>query len=137
MNEHLDDKELLAQFKDPSSKEKGYTRIIKKYQEKLYWHIRRMLVDHEDTNDVLQQVLIKIWNGLENFREDSKLFTWMYRIATNETLTFIEKQKKQDSKFVIKPDHIKIWCSKCEKIKFMHKKRYYLEKKVFADICMK
>jgi len=92
---HLDDTSLLAQFQHPATKEKGYTGIVKKYQEKLYWHIRRMLVDHEDTNDVLQQVLIKIWNGLDNFREDSKLFTWMYRIATNETLTFIEKQKKR------------------------------------------
>ena len=82
MNEHLDDKELLAQFKDPSSKEKGYTRIIKKYQEKLYWHIRRMVVQHEDANDVLQNMFIKVWNGLDNFREDSQLYTWMYRIAS-------------------------------------------------------
>ena len=92
---HLDDTSLLAQFQNPSTKEKGYTGIVKKYQEKLYWHIRRMLVDHEDTNDVLQQALIKIWNGLDRFRADSQLFTWMYRIATNETLTFIEKQKKR------------------------------------------
>jgi RNA polymerase sigma-70 factor (ECF subfamily) len=95
MSLHLDDTSLLAQFQNPSTKEKGYTGIVKKYQEKLYWHIRRMLIDHEDTNDVLQQALLKIWNGLDSFRADSKLFTWMYRIATNETLTFIEKQKKR------------------------------------------
>ena len=93
---HLDDTSLLAQFHSPSTKEKGYTGIVKKYQEKLYWHIRRMLVDHEDTNDVLQGVLIKIWNGLENFREDSKLFTWMYRIATNEALTYIKQKAKRN-----------------------------------------
>jgi RNA polymerase sigma-70 factor (ECF subfamily) len=92
---HLDDTSLLAAFHDASTREKGYNGIIKKYQEKLYWHIRRMLVDHEDTNDVLQMVLVKIWNGLVNFREDSKLYTWMYRIATNETLTFIEREKKR------------------------------------------
>lgn len=97
MNENLDDKELLAQFKDPSSKEKGYTRIIKKYQEKLYWHIRRMVVQHEDANDVLQNMFIKVWNGLDNFREDSQLYTWMYRIATNESLTFLEQQKRKST----------------------------------------
>jgi RNA polymerase sigma factor (sigma-70 family) len=95
MNEHLDDATLLAQFKDPATKERGYTRIIKKYQEKLYWHIRRMVVEHEDANDVLQNMFIKVWNGLDNFREDSQLYTWMYRIATNESLTFLDQQKKK------------------------------------------
>jgi len=97
MAEHLDDKELLNQFRDPATKEAGYTRIIKKYQEKLYWHIRRMVVDHEDTNDVLQNMFIKVWNGLENFREDSQLYTWLYRIATNESLTYLEQQKKRSA----------------------------------------
>jgi RNA polymerase sigma factor (sigma-70 family) len=95
MNEHLDDATLLAQFKDPATKERGYTRIIKKYQEKLYWHIRRMVVEHEDANDVLQNMFIKVWNGLNNFREDSQLYTWMYRIATNESLTFLDQQKRK------------------------------------------
>jgi RNA polymerase sigma factor (sigma-70 family) len=89
------DSELLAQFKDRSTREKAYTSIIRKYQEKLYWHIRRMVVDHDDANDVLQNVLIRVWNGLENFREDSQLYTWLYRVATNECLTFIEQQKKR------------------------------------------
>lgn len=97
MAEHLDDKELLEQFKDPATKEAGYTRIIKKYQEKLYWHIRRMVVQHEDANDVLQNMFIKVWNGLANFREDSQLYTWLYRIATNESLTYLEQQKKRSS----------------------------------------
>jgi len=90
-----DDKELLYQFKQQHTKERAYTAIIKKYQEKLYWHIRRMIVDHDDTNDVLQNTFIKVWNGLENFREDSQLYTWLYRIATNESLTFMEQQKKR------------------------------------------
>lgn len=94
---HLTDKELLLQFKEPSSKEKGFTAIIKKYQEKLYWHIRRMVVQHEDANDVLQNMFIKVWNGLDNFREDSQLYTWLYRIATNECLTFLEQQKKRSA----------------------------------------
>lgn len=91
------DSELLAQFRSPATKEKAYTSIIRKYQEKLYWHIRRMVVEHDDANDVLQNVLIRVWNGLENFREDSQLFTWLYRIATNECLTFLEQQKKRTS----------------------------------------
>jgi RNA polymerase sigma-70 factor (ECF subfamily) len=97
MAEHLDDKELLMQFKEPATKEAAYTRIIKKYQEKLYWHVRRLVVQHEDANDVLQNMFIKVWNGLDNFREDSQLYTWLYRIATNESLTFLEQQKKRSS----------------------------------------
>jgi RNA polymerase sigma factor (sigma-70 family) len=91
----LTDTELLIQFRDPLTKERAYTAIIKKYQEKLYWHIRRMVVDHDDANDVLQNVFIRVWKGLENFREDSQLYTWLYRIATNECLTFLEQQKKR------------------------------------------
>jgi RNA polymerase sigma-70 factor (ECF subfamily) len=94
---HLDDKELLYQFKNTDTKEAGFTKILKKYQEKLYWHIRRMVVDHEDANDVLQNMFIKVWKGLGNFREDSQLYTWLYRIATNESLTFLDQQKRRSS----------------------------------------
>lgn len=93
----IDDKELLEQFRQPGTKESAFTAIIKKYQEKLYWHVRRMVIDHDDANDVLQNVFIKVWNGLENFREDSQLYTWLYRIATNECLTFLEQQKKRSA----------------------------------------
>jgi RNA polymerase sigma factor (sigma-70 family) len=89
------DAELLIQFRNPQTKEAAFTTIIKKYQERLYWHIRRMVVDHDDANDVLQNVFIRVWNGLENFREDSQLYTWLYRVATNESLTFLEGQKKR------------------------------------------
>lgn len=93
----IQDTELLMQFRDPATREKGFTAIIKKYQEKLYWHIRRMVVEHEDANDVLQNVFIRVWNGLENFREDSQLYTWLYRIATNECLSYLEQQKRKSS----------------------------------------
>ncbi|MBW7952842.1 MAG: sigma-70 family RNA polymerase sigma factor, partial [Chitinophagaceae bacterium] len=92
---HLDDITLLQQFKQPDLKEKAFTALVKKYQEQLYWHIRRLVVTHDDANDVLQNMFIKVWNGLGNFREDSKLYTWLYRIATNESLTFLENQKKK------------------------------------------
>jgi len=93
----MQDAELLLEFRNPSTKEKAFTAIIKKYQEKLYWHIRRMVVEHEDTNDVLQNVFIRVWNGLGNFREDSQLYTWLYRIATNECLTFMEQKKRKSA----------------------------------------
>jgi RNA polymerase sigma-70 factor (ECF subfamily) len=88
---------LLQQFREPQTKERAYTAIIKKYQERLYWHIRRMVVDHDDANDVLQNMFIRVWNGLENFKEESQLYTWLYRIATNESLTFLEAQKKRSA----------------------------------------
>jgi RNA polymerase sigma factor (sigma-70 family) len=91
----MEDSELLQLFRAPASREKAYTAIIRKYQERLYWHVRRMLVDHDDSNDVLQNVFIRVWNGLENFREDARLFTWLYRIATNECLSFLEQKKKR------------------------------------------
>src|SRR6185436_15207648 len=97
MSVTMQDSELLMQFRDPATKEKAYTAIIRKYQERLYWHIRRMVVEHEDANDVLQNVFIRVWNGLENFREDAQLYTWLYRIDTNECLTFLEQQKKRST----------------------------------------
>src|SRR5436190_13173415 len=91
----ISDSYFLVEISNPITKEKAITSIIKKYQEKLYWHLRRMVVDHDDANDVLQNVMIRVWNGLENFREDSQLYTWLYRVATNECLTFLEQQKKR------------------------------------------
>jgi len=93
----IQDTELLLQFRNPETKEKAFTDIIKKYQEKLYWHIRRMVVEHEDANDVLQNVFIRVWNGLGSFREDSQLYTWLYRIATNECLSYLDQQKRKSS----------------------------------------
>ncbi|MHB1921417.1 MAG: RNA polymerase sigma factor [Chitinophagaceae bacterium] len=97
MTTTLNDHELLALFREEGNKEKGFTLIIKKYQERLYWHVRRLVVGHEDANDVLQNMFIKVWNNLDHFREDSQLYTWLYRIATNESLTFLEQLKKRGS----------------------------------------
>ncbi|WPQ63739.1 sigma-70 family RNA polymerase sigma factor [Chitinophaga sancti] len=92
-----DDKTLLSLYRDPATREKGFTYIIQKYQERLYWHVRRLVLDHDDANDVLQNVFVKVWKNLEGFREDAQLYTWLYKIATNECLTFLEKQKKNTS----------------------------------------
>ena len=94
---HKDDSELLLAFQNEATQESAFGLILKKYQERLYWHIRRLVVTHEDTDDVLQNMFIKVWKGLHNFREDSQLYTWLYRIATNESLTFLEQQKKRSS----------------------------------------
>ncbi|RYZ47531.1 MAG: RNA polymerase sigma factor [Sphingobacteriales bacterium] len=92
-----DDKELLIAFRNEATREPAFTKIIRKYQEKLYWHVRRLVINHEDANDVLQNVFIKVWNYLDNFREEANLYTWLYRIATNETLTFLDKEKRRAS----------------------------------------
>lgn len=93
--EELSDKELIAQFRDERTRQLAFRKIVERYQKRLYWHIRRMLIDHDDTDDVLQNVFIKSWKGLDNFKEDSQLFTWLYRIATNETLSFIRQKKAE------------------------------------------
>lgn len=93
--EGYSDEELLKLFEAEGSRSNAFNSLVKKYQKRLYWHIRKMVVDHEDANDILQNVWIKIWNGLAKFRSDAGLYTWMYRIATNESLTFLNKKKKK------------------------------------------
>jgi RNA polymerase sigma-70 factor (ECF subfamily) len=97
MTQREDDIILLEAFRNPETRETAFTKIIKKYQERIYWHIRKIVISHDDTDDVLQNVFVKMWKHLENFREESQLFTWIYRIATNESLSFLEKKKKQVS----------------------------------------
>lgn len=92
-----EDNLLLEAFRETTTREVAFTKIIRKYQERLYWHVRRLVVNHEDANDILQNVFIKVWKYLENFRQESNLYTWLYRIATNETLTFLEKEKKRQA----------------------------------------
>lgn len=97
MSTQLHDAEILRLFQRPESQEKAFKSILGKYQEKLYWHIRRLVVDHEDAHDVLQNSLIRAWKGLAGFRQDAQLYTWLYRIATNECLSFLEQKKKKAS----------------------------------------
>lgn len=92
-----EDSVLLDAFRETATREAAFTKIVRKYQERLYWHVRRLVINHEDANDVLQNVFIKVWKYLENFRQESNLYTWLYRIATNETLTFLEKEKKRQA----------------------------------------
>ena len=88
------DKELINEFRDPKSRNYAFSKLVNTYQERLYWHIRRIVIDHDDADDVLQNTFIKVFKNLDKFREDSQLFTWLYSIATNESLTFLKKKKK-------------------------------------------
>jgi RNA polymerase sigma-70 factor (ECF subfamily) len=88
------DKELIRAFRDPTSRNFAFSKLVNTYQERLYWHIRRIVIDHDDADDVLQNTFIKAFKNIDRFREDSQLFTWLYRIATNESLTFLKKKKR-------------------------------------------
>lgn len=90
-----DDRGLIADLKHENTRDLAFHMLVKKYQERLYWHIRKIVMNHEDADDVLQNTFIKVWRSIGNFREESSLYTWLYRIATNESLTFINSNKRK------------------------------------------
>ena len=91
----MDDLELIKQFQNEQTKNYAFNLIVKKYQQKVYSLVRKMVIDHDDANDLTQDTFIKVWNNLDNFRQDAQLFTWIYRIATNECLNFLSKKRKR------------------------------------------
>jgi RNA polymerase sigma-70 factor (ECF subfamily) len=91
----LTDKELLDKIRNSETTNYGFNILVRTYQQKVYWHIRKMVIDHDDSDDLTQEVFIKIHKAVHNFREDSQLFTWIYRIATNECLSFLAKKKRR------------------------------------------
>ncbi len=93
----VEDSEILEKFARESTRDEAFNLLLNKYQQKIYWHIRRLVIDHDDTDDLVQDVFIKVWKGLANFRSDSQLFTWLYRIATNESITFLNRKKIRNS----------------------------------------
>lgn len=86
---------LIEQLQSDSQKEAAFRILVSQYKERLYWHIRKMVIDHDDTDDVLQNTFIKVFRNIDSFKAESKLYTWMYRIATNEAITFINKRAKR------------------------------------------
>ena len=84
---------LMQQLSDPTTQRKAFEQVVREYGEQLYWQIRRLVLVHEDADDVLQNVFIKAWSHLDDFHQDSRLSTWLYRIAVNESLDFLRKQK--------------------------------------------
>ena len=90
---NLPEKELSALFISPGSREKAFRIIVDEYKERLYWHIRKIVIRHEDADDILQNTFIKAWENAGSFREESTLYTWLFRIATNESLSHLRKDK--------------------------------------------
>jgi RNA polymerase sigma factor (sigma-70 family) len=91
----VEEKDLLEKLRNKESRNYGFNLLVREYQERIYWHIRKMVVDHDDADDLVQEVFIKVWKNIDKFREDAKLYTWVYRIATNECLTFLAKKKRR------------------------------------------
>ena len=89
----MEDHEILHIYRVEGNQEYAFNLLMRKYEERLYWHIRKLTCSHEDTNDLLQNTFVKAWKYLPEFREESKLYTWLYRIATNETRTFLKKKR--------------------------------------------
>ncbi len=93
--QNYSDKELLSLFRNPDQRNYAFNLIVRKYQERLYWHLRKIVIVHDDTDDLLQDTFMKAWKGLADFREESQLYTWLYRIATNEALSFLKNKRKK------------------------------------------
>ncbi len=91
---HLSDEEILEGFANEDSRRYSFNLLVRKYQERVYWQIRRLVLDHDDADDITQQTFIKIWEKLDSFRGKSKLHTWIYRIAHNQSLDFLRKKTR-------------------------------------------
>jgi len=91
------EQDLIAQLKNKQTQERAFRILMGQYKERLYWHIRKIVMSHADADDVLQNTFIKVYRNINNFKGDSKLYSWMYRIATNESITYINKGAKQNN----------------------------------------
>lgn len=90
-----DESQFILRLRDPLSKDAAFRELLQLYKERLYWHIRKIVISHDDADDVLQNTFIKVYRSIDKFKGDSKLFSWMYRIATNESITHINKNAKR------------------------------------------
>ncbi|MEE1945482.1 sigma-70 family RNA polymerase sigma factor [Pedobacter sp. KR3-3] len=93
----VEDSEILQKFGVERTRNEAFNLLLQKYQQKIYWHIRRLVIDHDDADDLVQESFVKVWKNLGNFRSDSQLYTWIYRIATNECITFLNKKKLKNN----------------------------------------
>lgn len=91
----MEDHELLSKIRSPETRNYGINLLVRAYQQRVYWHVRKMVIDHDDADDITQDVFIKVNNAIDKFREDAQLFTWIYRIATNECLNFLAKKRRR------------------------------------------
>jgi RNA polymerase sigma-70 factor (ECF subfamily) len=90
------DQNIIADLKDENKRDLAFHQLVNTYKERLYWHIRKIVLNHEDTDDILQNTFLKVWRSVDKFREESSLYTWLYRIATNESITFLNLKKKKN-----------------------------------------
>jgi RNA polymerase sigma-70 factor (ECF subfamily) len=95
MTPSYSEKELLSMLNNPQTQRQAFGIIVQQYSEQLYWQVRRIVLNHDDADDVMQNAMLKAWNNIGSFRSDSKLSTWLYRIAINESLDFVRRQKNQ------------------------------------------
>lgn len=93
----IDEEKLLEELRNPHTSRKAFAHLVSEYSERLYWQIRKMVLSHDDANDILQDVFIKAWSNVENFRGEAKFTTWLYRIAINESITFLNKKRIQNN----------------------------------------
>lgn len=91
----IDETRLIEDLRDPQKAGRAFEVLIKAYSEPLYWQIRKMVVNHEDADDLLQNVFLKTWNNIHNFRGDAKLSTWLYKIAVNESINFLNQERQR------------------------------------------
>lgn len=145
----LEDKDLLDKIRNPETHSYGFNLLVLTYQKKIYWHIRKMVIDHDDADDLTQDVFVKVYKNILSFREDSQLYTWLYRIATNECLTFLQRKKRRfflpfgdveaelsnklDSSSHIEGDEIQIKLQKAL-LKLPDKQRLVFNMKYFDDM---
>ena len=90
----MEDQEIKSLFLNPETERNGFEQLTRKYSQRVYWHVRKIVIDHDDADDVTQEAFLKVWTNRSKFRGDSGLFTWIYRIATNESLNFLNKKKR-------------------------------------------
>ncbi|MDR1724642.1 MAG: sigma-70 family RNA polymerase sigma factor [Tannerella sp.] len=91
------EEELVERLRDPATQRSAFTQVVSLYSDKLYWQIRKMVMNHDDANDILQDTFMKAWMNIDGFRGDSKLSTWMHKIAVNECITFLNKQRTMNN----------------------------------------
>src|SRR5690554_1631386 len=95
--EMINEEQLLEEVRDPKTARQAFAKLVSEYSERLYWQIRKMVLSHDDANDILQDTFVKAWVNIDNFRAESKLSTWLYRIAINESITFLNKKRNQNN----------------------------------------
>ena len=103
-NAPIDEKELVKQLQDEKTASRAFETLLKHYTEPVYWQIRRMVLNHDDANDIVQNVFIKAWTNLHNFRGDAKLSTWLFKIAVNESINFLNKEKHRAGNITTDPE---------------------------------